>query len=177
MIISLVGFRGSGKSSVAPLLATRLGMKFVDVDQEIELRAQQTISEIFANQGEEYFRKLEAETIHVFYQSDNLIVATGGGAILNPQTQTLIQNSGPVVWLQADVQATVERILKDDHDGSPRPALTDLDFQQEVKTLLEQREPIYKAVSNIQIDTATQTPDQITDRIIQYLEVSHRGKQ
>ena len=176
MIITLIGFRGSGKSSVGPLLATRLNMTFVDTDQQIEKETQQSIADIFAKQGEEYFRKIEAETLQTIYQQENQVVATGGGAVLNLQTQSLIQSRGPVVWLQADAETTLKRIQKDQAAGTTRPALTDLDFQQEVVTLLERREPIYRDLSDLQIDTVDATPEQIVELIQQLIEMSDWGR-
>ena len=170
MIISLVGFRGSGKSSVGPLLAERLQMEFVDTDQQIEKNTKQSIPDIFAHQGEEYFRKVEAETLQMIYRKENQVVATGGGAVLNPQTQSLIRARGPVIWLQADAETTLKRIQKDQSAGSVRPALTDLDFQQEIITLLKHRKPVYQKVSHIQIDTVDKTPEKIVTLILQTLD-------
>ena len=175
MIITLIGFRGSGKSSVGPLLAERLNMAFVDTDQQIEENTQKSIPDIFAEQGEDYFRKIEAETLQTIYQKENQVVATGGGAVLNPQNQLLIQENGPVVWLQADVETTLKRIHKDQAAGATRPALTDLDFKQEVITLLEHREPIYRDLSDMQIDTVDSTPEQIVELILPRIEMSDWG--
>lgn len=175
MIITLIGFRGSGKSSVGPLLAERLNMTFVDTDQQIEKITQKSIPNIFAEQGEEYFRKVEAETLQTIYQKENQVVATGGGAVLNLQTRLLIQQNGPVIWLQADAETTLKRIQKDQAAGAARPALTNLDFQQEVVTLLEQREPIYRDLSNIQIDTVDATPEQIVELILPLIKMSDWG--
>jgi len=175
MIITLIGFRGSGKSSVGPLLAERLKLEFVDTDQQIEKITQKSISDIFAEQGEACFRKVEAETLQAIYRKENQVVATGGGAVLNIQTQLLIQQNGPVIWLQADAETTLKRIHKDQAAGAARPALTDLDFQQEVVTLLEQREPIYQDLSNIQIDTVDATPEQIVELIQPLIELSDWG--
>lgn len=177
MIISLVGFRGSGKSSVALLLASELEMEFIDTDTEIEQREHRSIPEIFANQGEKQFRILEAAIIKSVYQRNDLIVATGGGAVLNPQTQKLIHDKGPVIWLQADAATTVGRIQKDQSDGLPRPALTDLSLEQEVIALLQQREPIYKSVSDFQIDTVGKSLEQIVEQIIQCLEGYDRSSE
>ncbi len=175
MIITLIGFRGSGKSSVGPLLAQRLDMSFIDTDQQIEKKMEKSISEIFAEQGEEYFRKIEVETIQALYRKDQQVVATGGGAVLNPQTEQLIKISGPVVWLRADTETTLQRIQNDHATGTVRPALTDLDFEQEVATLLKQREPIYRNASTISVDTVDATPEQIVEKIVQSVDLSDWG--
>ena len=172
MIITLIGFRGSGKSSVGPLLAERLGMSFIDTDRQIEQQTRQSIAEIFAEQGEKYFREVEAKMLQTIYQQENQVVATGGGAVLNPQTQLLIQQKGPAIWLQADVETTLKRIQKDQATAASRPALTNLDFRQEVVTLLNQREPIYRSLSDIRIDTDNATPEQIVEDILPQLATS-----
>src|SRR5512144_1080339 len=101
MIITLIGTRGTGKSTIAPLLAARLGWEWIDADIELERRAGKSIREIFATEGEPAFRTLERQTLVDLLKRDRLVIAAGGGAILNPDTRRDVQSAGPVVWLQA----------------------------------------------------------------------------
>ena len=101
MNITLVGYRGTGKSTLAIPLAKRLGWTAVDADAELERRAGRTIRQIFDTDGEPEFRRLERETLVDLLGQQNLVIAAGGGAILNPETRSDIQSSGPVIWLKA----------------------------------------------------------------------------
>ena len=101
MRITLIGYRGCGKSTLAPLLAQRLRCDWVDADVVIEQQAGCSIKEIFAREGEPGFRQREAAVLAELLQRDPVVIAAGGGAILNPQTRQRMRAAGPVVWLQA----------------------------------------------------------------------------
>ena len=105
MILTLIGTRGTGKSTVAPLLAERLGWDWIDADVELERRAGRSIREIFASDGEPVFRALERQNLLELLQRDRLVLAAGGGAILNADTRRDFRAAGPVVWLQATPRA------------------------------------------------------------------------
>src|SRR5215218_314511 len=113
MVITLIGYRGSGKSSVAPALAERLGWTWADADPLIEQRAGQTIREIFETSGEPKFRRLEREVLVELLGGTNLVIAAGGGAILSAETRHDMRQAGPVVWLRADVATLSARIGAD----------------------------------------------------------------
>lgn len=170
MIISLIGYRGCGKSSLAPLLAEPRQWPFIDADRELEKRAGQSIAEIFAQHGEAGFREREAALLQELYRRENLVIATGGGAILNPQTRQQMRASGPVIWLQADVDTLLERTGQDPSTASSRPALTQLSPREEVEKVLAFRAPLYLEVSHFQVATSGQTLVEITEQIETFLQ-------
>src|SRR4051794_28059143 len=113
MLITLIGYRGTGKSTVAPRLASRLSFSWADADVELENQTGRSIREIFATDGEPEFRRLEREVLMQLLKRDRLVLAAGGGAILNEQTRQDFRDAGPVVWLQASVETIARRILRD----------------------------------------------------------------
>ena len=120
MNIVLIGYRGTGKSTVGKLLAMRLGRQFVSTDEEIIKRAKRTIPEIVAQEGWEYFRDLESEVCREFAGRDRLVIDTGGGAILRTQNVEALKKSGTLFWLTASVETITKRIGRDNQ----RPSLT-----------------------------------------------------
>lgn len=131
--IVLIGMMGAGKSSVGRRLAQRLALTFVDADTEIEMAAGMTIPEIFAKHGEPYFRSGEARVIARLLEGGPQVLATGGGAVMNPQTRALIAEKGVSIWLKADLEILLKRTKK--RTGRPLAA--------QIEALLPQREPIY----------------------------------
>ncbi|MAG92344.1 MAG: shikimate kinase [Planctomycetaceae bacterium] len=166
MIVTLIGYRGSGKSSVAPPLAERLGLPWLDVDLLIEQRAGKSIREIFATDGEPVFRKLERDLIAESLHEDKLILALGGGAILDPQTRAAIRAAGPVVWLKASVDVIADRILGDDATRQRRPDLTGLGGRDEIELLLAQRTPIYQQSATLTLVTDGRTIGELVELIV-----------
>jgi shikimate kinase len=166
MIITLVGYRGSGKSSVAPALAARLGWHSVDADSEIERRSGCTIREIFREQGEPGFRRIERDVISDLLTRRHVVLAAGGGAVLSPETRRHMTSAGPVIWLQASVETILERVRADSASGERRPSLTDGDPRTEVESLLAVREPLYREVATIAISTDDRPLKEIVDEIV-----------
>jgi shikimate kinase len=138
--VVLVGMMGVGKSSVGRRLAARLSIPFVDADAEIEKAAGMTIPEIFARHGEPYFRSGEARVIARLLESGPQVLATGGGAFMNPDTRAFIGLKGVSVWLKADFEVLMRRTSK---RRSDRPLLLTEDPAQTLRALLAEREPIY----------------------------------
>lgn len=135
----LVGMMGAGKSSIGRKLATRLGLPFVDADAEIERAAGMSIADIFAKHGEPSFRAGEARVIARLLDGGPQVLATGGGAFMNPETRLAIASKAISIWLKAEFDVLLRRI-KRRHD---RPLLKTDDPAQTLKHLLEEREPIY----------------------------------
>jgi len=136
--IVLVGMPGSGKTSVGRRLAQRLELSFVDADTEIEKAADMPIADIFAKHGEPYFRAGEAKVIARILESGPRVVATGGGAFMNPDTRAKIRAQGISVWLKADYAVLLRRIRR----KNDRPLFMNGDPEATMKRLLAEREPV-----------------------------------
>lgn len=137
--IVLVGLMGCGKSSVGRRLASRLGIPFVDADEEIERVAAKTIVEIFTDHGEDYFRDGERRVIARLLSNGPQVLATGGGAFINPETRAKIREMGISIWLKADLPVLMRRVAKRD----TRPLLKTADPAAVMRDLMDKRYPIY----------------------------------
>lgn len=153
MTITLVGYRGTGKSCVARELAARLALPAVDADAEIERRAGCTIRDIFAKQGEAGFRTQERTVMADLLRRSDLVIAAGGGAVLNAETRSEMRAAGPVVWLQASPETIEARLYADATTHERRPPLTSGDLSTEIATLLAVREPLYREVASVTVTT------------------------
>ncbi|QDT65319.1 shikimate kinase [Calycomorphotria hydatis] len=167
--ITLIGYRGCGKSSVAEPLASRLGWNCIDADDEIETVAGKSISEIFAEGGEPEFRRIEREVMAELLKRTNIIIAAGGGAILNAETRKEMAQAGPVIYLRADVDTLLRRIEGDDTTATRRPNLTNTGGRAEIVKMLTLREPIYTATATHVINTQTKDIPEIVTEIIAHL--------
>lgn len=174
MVITLIGYRGSGKSTVAKPLAHCLNWDWVDADTVIEERAGRTIREIFATDGEPTFRRLEREVLASLLGQQNLVIAAGGGAILSEETRNLMRQSGPVVWLQADIDTLHARIHGDATTAERRPNLTNLGEKEEIARVLEARYSLYQAAATLIINTESLTVDSIVNLILDQLPETAR---
>jgi shikimate kinase len=138
--IVLVGLMGAGKTSVGKRLAEKLGVRFVDADQAIEQAAGESISEIFANHGEAYFREGEKRVISRLLEEGDQVLATGGGAFMNDETRATIKQRAISIWLKADLDLLTRRVQKRDN----RPLLKGQDAREVLKNLIELRHPVYE---------------------------------
>lgn len=168
MIITLIGYRGSGKTTVARPLAEKLGWNWVDADAALEAAAGCTIREIFEKEGEPGFRRRERDTIVQLLQQDRLVLAAGGGAILNADTRRDLKAAGPVVWLHAPVEVLYARISGDATTTERRPNLAG-GGKQEIENLLAAREPLYRECATLIIDSSKSDTNEIVDRICREL--------
>ena len=159
--IVLVGFMGTGKTTVGRLVAGRLGMSFVDMDQAIEERAGRKISEIFAAEGEPYFRELERDAVKELSAKAGLVIATGGGVVLNHDNISDFSRSGTVVCLIADPRVILDRVSNESH----RPLLEGGEKARKILTLLESRRKLYDSIPN-RIDTTSITPAQVAEKVL-----------
>jgi shikimate kinase len=163
--IALVGMPGSGKSSIGRRLAPRLGLPFVDADAEIEAAADMSIPDMFAKHGEAYFRAGEARVIARLLDEGPSVIATGGGALLNAGTRSLIRERAVSVWLKAEIPILMRRVRR----KSDRPLLQGENPEEKLKELLAQREPIY-AQADIIITSREGPHDSVVDSIMESLE-------
>ena len=169
MVVTLIGYRGCGKSSVGKLLASELGWTFADADDQLENAAGKSIRQIFADDGEAVFRDWEETTIEKLLQQDKLVLATGGGAILRETTRTRIASAGPVVWLMASAEELFRRIETDATTGERRPNLTNAGGLDEVRQLLSERTGLYRSLASYEIETEGRTTEEIARDILRQL--------
>jgi shikimate kinase len=164
--LSLVGYRGTGKTTVGRLVAARLALPFVDADHELERRAGRSIASIFAEQGEPSFRDLEQAVLEDLSTRSGLVLATGGGAILREPNRAALKRLGPVVWLTAPVEILARRLQG---DRASRPPLTAAGTLAEIAAVLEVRTPLYREVADLVIDTKGRSPRRVADLILAQL--------
>jgi len=164
--IVLIGYRGTGKTTVAQRLAVRLGWDWVDADVEVELRAGKSVAAIFADDGEPAFRELEATVVADLCRRTETVIALGGGAVLREENRLAIKNGGAVVWLQASVDSIECRIAADPATSARRPNLTNAGGRTEIERLLALRTPNYRACATLEVDTEGKAPTEIADEIV-----------
>jgi shikimate kinase len=157
----LVGFMGSGKTTVGKWVAERLGMTFVDMDHLIEQRQGQTVSHIFRAKGEPFFRQLERSLTRDLAAQQGQVIATGGGIVLNQENIDDFTKTGVVVCLWTEPHVVHERTKRASH----RPLVEGDDRPGRIKKLLREREPLYKAIPN-QIDTSQMGLEQVVDEVL-----------
>jgi len=157
--IYLVGFMGSGKSTVGKILAEKLNMNFVDIDKLIEEKEGMKIKDIFERKGESYFRELERKQIEATVKQEGLVVSTGGGLGANLDNMNFMKKNGDVVWLDVSLNTVLDR-LKNDQD---RPLLKQP--TEKIKQLFEERKNVYR-LANIRINADKKTPSQIVEEIL-----------
>jgi len=168
-MLSLIGYRGTGKSTVGMRLARRLKWDWLDADNELERRAGRSIREIFATEGESMFRQLEREVLVDLLSRRRLVLSTGGGCVLNAETRRDLCAAGPVVWLNASVETIASRILHDTTTKARRPNLTTVGGIDEIRVLLAQRAPLYRECATIAIDTEGLSLDEVVARVVSQL--------
>ena len=161
--IVITGFMGTGKTAVGRIVARGLGRRFVDMDEEIERRAGRSIAEIFAAEGESAFRGVETALCQELSAEKGLIIATGGGALVDPENRELMINSGIVICLTASADEIVHRL--NEIDVSTRPLLNATDPREELERLLQTRREIYRSFP-WQIDTTTLSQEEVAARVI-----------
>jgi len=181
--IVLVGMMGAGKTTVGRRLAARLGRHFVDSDEEVERAANMTIPEIFAAHGEADFRAGEARVIARLLRDHDIVLGTGGGAFINPETRGLIKAGSVSVWIKAELDLLFQRVSR----RSNRPLLKTENPRETLKQLIEVRYPIY-AEADLTVVSRDVPQDQVATDIIEAMlaqlgespsaspiEVSHDG--
>jgi len=169
--LTLVGYRGTGKSTVAAVLADRLGVAWRDADAVLEDRIGSSIAALVGSRGEAAFRDLETEVLRDTLPAFTGVLATGGGVVLRPENRRLLRERGrPVVWLTAPADVIRRRLAADPTTAARRPALSGGDPLDEVAAALHAREPIYREVADVAFDTATESPAVVAERILAWLD-------
>ena len=168
--VTLVGYRGTGKSTIASILAARLGVEWLDADVVLEDRVGCPIAALVGSRGEAAFRDAEAAVLRDILPAFTGVVATGGGVVLRPENRLLLRERGrPVVWLTAPADTIRRRLAADPTTASRRPALSGRDPLDEVADALAVREPLYREVADVAIDTATAGATAVAERILAWL--------
>ncbi len=172
MNVYLIGYRGSGKTTVGKRLAARLGLPAIDSDDLIEQAAQQTIREIFQQEGEAGFRDREARIVEQLASqasSEPRLFRSAVGAILRPANREALARSGVSIWLTASPEQLVQRMQGDATTRERRPALSQLTGYDEVVAILAAREPLYAATAQKIVNTEDTTVEAICDNIVEWL--------
>lgn len=166
--IILIGFMGSGKTTVGKKLAARLSYRFCDTDRMLEDKTKADINHIFELHGEEYFRNLETELLEELKQGlDRTVLSTGGGLPLRAQNATLLREMGQVVFLKASRQTILMRLKGD----RTRPLLQGEDVEQRIDRMLQSRTPLYEKAAHLIVATGDQTIEEIMKQIIEGLRL------
>lgn len=163
--ISLIGYRGTGKTAVAAALALRQNAACTDADVVLEARAGKTIAQIFADDGEAAFRELEAALVPELLSGPQTIVAWGGGVVLRAANRELLRQHSHVIWLRAEPATIWQRLQQDPSTATRRPNLTATGGQAEIEWVLAQRHDAYAQCAHRELATDGLTPDEIALRI------------
>ncbi|MEZ5925639.1 MAG: shikimate kinase [Hyphomicrobiaceae bacterium] len=169
--VVLIGMMGAGKSSIGRRLADRLELPFVDADTAIEEAAGKSITEIFAEHGEEYFRDGERRVIARLLEDGNKVLATGGGAFMSEGTRTLIRERAISIWLRAELPVLLERVKR----RSNRPLLRSGDPAAVLQRLMDERYPVY-ALADIAVESRDAPHEVILDEIMDRLVIHLQGE-
>ena len=164
--IFLVGLMGSGKTTIGRSLAKKLNLRFLDADQEIETRTGASIPLIFEIEGEASFRQREANVIRDLTAQQGIVLATGGGAVLNETSRQLLRERGTVIYLRASVASILQRTS---HDKN-RPLLQTADPRAKIEALSRERAPLYQEVAHIIIETGRPNVHSVVQNILTQLQ-------
>lgn len=159
--VFLVGPMGAGKSTIGKMLASELGLSFIDIDKEIEDRCGADIPWIFDVEGEEGFRARETAVLSDLASRSGVVIATGGGIVMKEANRDILQSTGTVVYLETAVEVQIERTSKD----RKRPLLQNDDPAAVLRSLMEIRDPLYRSVSDIIVSTNANSPRWVVKEI------------
>lgn len=170
MLIALIGFMGSGKSTVGRELARKMAYLFVDTDEEIERKAKKSIPEIFEEHGEKYFRRLEEEVLsEIIENNEEMVISTGGGIVLSERNRRILREKTITILLQAGVEELYNRLK----DETNRPLLAVENPQEEIKRLLEEREEYYNT-ADIKVNTDGLQVAEIVELIVEKISTGRK---
>jgi len=170
MNLVLIGYRAAGKTTVGRRLSAYLRRVFVDSDDMIEKHQGTPIGDIVRCHGWDYFRAIEREVISEVSNYDNLIVSAGGGVVIDPENVKVLKRNGLIIWLKADVEVLLERLVRDLRSAIERPSLTGRGTLKEFKEVLVQRGPLYERASEVQVDTSLLDVDGVVNQVLSIFE-------
>lgn len=169
----LVGYRGTGKSTVGRILAERTGRTFVEVDETIVARAGKTIRAIFEEDGEPAFRDIEEAVVRDLTENHpGAVLGTGGGTILRESNRRMLRSFGLVAWLRADVAELARRLEADTATRETRPSLTSKGAVEEIAEVMAYRTPFYEEIAHVAIDAQGIDPAEVAGRILEHWRCS-----
>jgi len=173
--ILLVGYRGTGKSTLGRRLADVLGMNFIDMDRILIEEARCSISRIVEEHGWPHFRELEKKLLLRLAQGTGQVIATGGGVVLDAENRTLLSIMGIVICLKADPDAIVARLNQDTEGSAQRPPFSDRNLWEETTAVLKERTPLYEGVSEIVLDTSILDMGECVDEIVRIVHMKEEN--
>ncbi len=165
--VFLVGMMGAGKSTIGRLLADAIGFEFIDADRELEARSGVAIPTIFEIEGEAAFRRREAALLDDLTQRQRVVLATGGGAILDPQTRLRLRERGLVIYLRASADEVYRRTRRD----KSRPLLRTENPRERIEQLLAERDPLYVETAHLTFQSAASNPKKLVERLTSHPDV------
>ena len=168
----LVGLSGTGKSTVAPLLAERRGVVAVDLDRLLEQRFGRPVAQVFLEDGEPEFRRAEAELLAEVLVGPPAVIATGGGAVLDPESRRRLADAAFVVWLSAPIDLLVRRLSD---VAERRPLLAD-DPATALRAMAAERDPLYREVADLVVDVERRSPEEIAEMVADVVVVATTGQ-
>jgi shikimate kinase len=170
MNIYLIGYRCSGKSTVGKLLADRLHRPFIDTDREIVLRTGKSIRQTVEENGWNRFREIERMVMAGIAARSGLVVASGGGVVLDPRNVAAMKASGRLVWLKVSPETVLMRMMSDRASEKDRPGLTDDPPADEIRTTMAIRRPLYQVSGDMTVDTENRRAAAVCEAVFSYLE-------
>jgi shikimate kinase len=175
MNIVLIGYRCSGKTVIGKMLVRELKRSFLDTDSLIEKNTGCSIEMIISRHGWDYFREIEKRMVEEVSSGDNLVIATGGGVVMDKENVRNLKENGWIVWLKGESEVLKARMDNEQRSGKTRPSLTEADPLEEIKQVLEARTPLYEQAANLVVDTTTLSLMEVTSSIIKALPKGLQG--
>jgi len=166
MNIVLIGYRGAGKSTVGRRLAAMTEKEFVDTDVLVEERQGEAISKIVESLGWDHFRAMEKRIVEEISRGDGLVIAAGGGVVLDPENVISLKKNGLIIWLKAAGQVLCKRMDLDPRTKASRPTLTGKGTLEELEEIMANREPFYERAADIRFDTADLGVEEVVESIL-----------